>query len=682
MLRTLLIALLSIGIIDCSLAQQIDSWDRDWDKVLSDESDEKEIFSESLYEELSELSENPLNINVITKEQLEKFPFLSSLQIESLLTYLYINGPMKTLNELLLVENFDYDTQKLFRHFVYIGEEKTNESVFSSLRNIAKYGKHEVITRIDVPLYKKNGYQHYSDDVLQRYPNRQYLGDPYYHSLRYSFKYSDRLYAGFVFEKDAGEPFFSKNTRSYDYTSFYILLKNVGGFKSLALGNYRLRFGQGLVMNTDFSLGKNSLLSSINWGGRGIKKHSSASESNAFQGLAATYQLWKFDLTAFFSYRQLDSNLDEKLFITSLKTDGLHRTPLEYSKRKNTDNALYGSNISFYSGGFHLGLTAVYTTFNRVLKPGEQHYKYYDPHGYKFFTSGFDYMYQSRKFIFSGETAISKNGALATLNSIQYRPWEQYKFVLLQRYYAHNYHSLYGNSFSENSVLRNESGIYFGLEASPFSRWRFSGYIDFCYFPWLKYGVSAASHSGETSVQAIYEKEKRFKILFRYRCKIKERDYKDYKGKYLASHVLHRFRFQQDYSPSEWITLSTLLDYNCSQFMNSFGKGYMFTERLSWKPNKLPISLNINFSYFNTDSYENRISVYEHGLLHTFSVPSFYYHGIHGSTVFRWDMNKLLTTLVKISYTNYFNRSSIGTGTEQINASHREDISVQVRLKI
>ena len=343
---------------------------------------------------------------------------------------------------------------------------------------------------------------------------------------------------------------------------------------------------------------------------------------------------------------------------------------------------MYGSNISFHSGGFHLGLTAVYTTFNRVLKPDEQHYKYYDPRGYKFFTSGFDYMYQSGKLIFSGETAISKNGALATLNSIQYKPWEHYKFVLLQRYYAHNYHSLYGNSFSENSVLRNESGIYFGLEASPFSRWRLSGYIDFCYFPWLKYGVSAASHSGETSVQAIYEKEKRFKILFRYRCKIKERDYKDNKGKYLASHVLHRFRFQQDYSPSEWITLSTLFDYNCSQFMNSFGKGYMFTERLSWKPNKFPISLNINFSYFNTDSYENRISVYEHGLLHTFSVPSFYYHGLHGSTVFRWDMNKLLTTLVKISYTNYFNRSSIGTGTEQINASHREDISVQVRLKI
>ena len=32
-------------------------------------------------------------------------------------------------------------------------------------------------------------------------------GEPFYHSLRYSYTFEDRLQAGFVAEKDAGEPF-------------------------------------------------------------------------------------------------------------------------------------------------------------------------------------------------------------------------------------------------------------------------------------------------------------------------------------------------------------------------------------------------------------------------------------------------------------------------------------------
>ena len=44
---------------------------------------------ENLFEELSDLKENPLNINSATKEQLERFPFLNSQLIENILYYLY-----------------------------------------------------------------------------------------------------------------------------------------------------------------------------------------------------------------------------------------------------------------------------------------------------------------------------------------------------------------------------------------------------------------------------------------------------------------------------------------------------------------------------------------------------------------------------------------------------------------
>ena len=45
---------------------------------------------------------------------------------------------------------------------------------------------------------------------LLLYPNRKYRGEPFYHSLRYSYTFEDRLQAGFVAEKDAGEPFLER----------------------------------------------------------------------------------------------------------------------------------------------------------------------------------------------------------------------------------------------------------------------------------------------------------------------------------------------------------------------------------------------------------------------------------------------------------------------------------------
>lgn len=75
--------------------------------------------------------------------------------------------------------------------------------------------------------------------------------------MKYTFRYRDQLYAGGVAEKDAGEPFAALHNRyGYDYYSFYLLLQNCGRLKSLAVGNYRLSFGQGLVMSTDYLMGK------------------------------------------------------------------------------------------------------------------------------------------------------------------------------------------------------------------------------------------------------------------------------------------------------------------------------------------------------------------------------------------------------------------------------------------
>ena len=109
--------------------------------------------------------------------------------------------------------------------------------------------------------YTKAGYQQFPRQKLsKKNPNKQYLGYGYYHNLRYSFHYRDQIYAGITAEKDAGEPFFTgpKLKKVMNFYSLYLLIRNIGHIKTLALGNYRVSYGYGLVINTDFGMVKNS----------------------------------------------------------------------------------------------------------------------------------------------------------------------------------------------------------------------------------------------------------------------------------------------------------------------------------------------------------------------------------------------------------------------------------------
>lgn len=102
-------------------------------------------------------------------------------------------------------------------------------------------------------------------------------------------------------------------------------MKDVGRFQSLALGNYQVNFGYGLIINTGFGFGKASSLLNIHKVGKGISKYTSVGESNYLQGIAATYRLnRRWNSSIWYSFRNLDGNVDN-MFIKSLKTDGYHR---------------------------------------------------------------------------------------------------------------------------------------------------------------------------------------------------------------------------------------------------------------------------------------------------------------------------------------------------------------------
>ena len=681
-LKAMLIACVSVLFPVNNLYSQ-ERWEDIFERLVAN-GDEDSSQWENLMEELTDLKEHPININTATKEQLEKFPFLSERLIENILYYLYKNGPMLSEKELLMVQDMDIQTVRFLKPFITI-QPIDKEKDKTTWKNIINHGKQELSTRLDIPFYRKQGYQPITTEEYLKNPNKRYLGYAFYHNFRYSFHYRDKVYVGLTAEKDAGEPFFAgKNQKGYDYYSPYLLVRDMGKLKTLALGNYRLNYGYGLVMNTDFNMGKSTMISSIGNRKAGIKKHSSTNEYQYFQGIAGSYQLAKrLTMDAFYSYRKMDGTVDN-LFITSLKEDGYHRIPRDFEKKNTFTNQLIGSNLHYNGKYIEAGLTGVYHVFNKVLKPTSRPYNKYYPQGRDFLNVGANYKLFWKQFTLSGETAIDKKGKIATLNMLRYVPKESFQLMVMNRFYDVAYQSIYASSIGEGSDVQNESAIYIGLETKFLQYFKLNTYGDFFYFPWKKYQMSKNGTRGfdgmfQLSYSPCYELD--MFIKYRYKNKYKDFTGKD-KEKVTIPYIQQKWKYQLNYSPNHELLLKTTVDmvHNAYQGQNP-SMGFLVGQSVGYKFKTFPLQLDIHGAWFHTDDYASRISMYEKSLLYAFSIPSFYGKGERLALNLRYELNEHFIFQAKYGMTHYRDRKVIGSDLELIEGNQKNDLYLQLRIK-
>ena len=182
-----LLLVVSLGVA----AQDAYPWERYLREVMTAEDAESSAW-EDVYDQLCELSQHPFDINTVTRSQLEDLPFLSAQQIEEIMEYLYRYGPMKSKGELMMIRSLDEVRRKLLGSVCYVGEPVSPS--FPSLKEIARYGHHELMATARVPFKEKN------DD---------YLGGSLRHWVRYQFNYGTYVKFGLLGANDAGEPFFA-----------------------------------------------------------------------------------------------------------------------------------------------------------------------------------------------------------------------------------------------------------------------------------------------------------------------------------------------------------------------------------------------------------------------------------------------------------------------------------------
>ena len=660
---TLLVLFILFFSITTIQAQDTRPWDVYFSQMSTFEDMESEEWQD-YYELLCELEEHPININNASWDDLQHIPFLDHQQIDDILSYIQQYGGMQSAGELAMIKLIDYNTRCLLSFFIRFEIEK--EKKFPSLQQITKYGQNELLLTGNVPFYERRGDQEI------------YLGYQYRHSLRYQFHYSDYLKIGLSGSQDAGEPFFAdKNKWGYDNYSFYMQIHRLGRLKSLHIGRYRASFGMGLVINNDFSMGKIASLSKLGNTTYGFRAHTSRSVANYLQGAAATVSMTKeLDLSTFVSYRKVDATLNKTdSTVSSIVTNGYHRTPTEMAKKNNTSEITAGTHIHYFKNGWHGGATASYTSYSRDLKPNtSQSYRMYYPAGNDFWNVSVDYGYTSHLLNIQGETATGDCHDIATIHVISVTPYPTLSLMAVHRYYGKKYYAMHAKSFSEGGRVQNENGFYVGAKWQSMRHWQLTAYSDYAYFTAPKYQAKISSRAWDNLVQAQYTTDQ---ISFTARYRLKMRQYDNQEKTALIDKIAQKAHAGVSFKQRQW-TFSTQADLTHTDFDNQ-SLGWMLCEYVTFSHHQLRVSANIG--YFNTDDTESSIYSYDQGTLYQFAFQSYSGEGIKYGLFARLDISQRLMLIAHLSTIDYFDRNHISSGYQQINHSSKTDLEMQIRWK-
>lgn len=657
---------------------------------LQNSDEEGDFDFNTLYEDLERYIERPLNLNEATEADLQDLRLLSDVQIINFLRYREIAGDLVSLYELQAVPGLDLGTIQALLPYVAISG--NTDDYQESISDMLKEGQNELYLRWSRILETQRGYL----PLAEGETGSRYEGDPNQLYLRFKHSYSNRLSYGFTAEKDRGEAFFrGANKKGFDFYSAHFYLRDYNQtLKALAIGDYTISLGQGLILYSGFGAGKSVLATSVKRGGRVVRPYTSVNEANFMRGAALTLQFGEhWEVTAFGSYRGRDGNLtvadtlevDRPIIsFTSLDIDGLHRTPSEIEDRNTLFQLSYGGSIKYRIDRGHLAVNALMDQLDKPLIRREQPYNRYYFDGDKVGNASLDYAYRWRNFHFFGETAIGDNGVIATVNSMLAGLDPKLDIALVHRHFPRDYVALNANPFAETTGARNETGMYLGLILRPAGGWQLSGYFDLWRHPWLRFNTDAPSGGYEYRFRIRHFKKRTYEAYLEVRDEVKGRNITlfDTKTDWPVPSRIFQARLHLAYNLSKSLEWRSRIDVGfADNEIHELRQGFAIYQDLLYRPVGFPLSFTTRFALFDTDGYAIRFYAYENNLLYSFSIPAYYNRGSRFYLNLRYKEIRNLTLEARIAQTYWWDQDSFGSGLEEINGPVRTQVAAQIRYK-
>jgi len=640
-------------------------------------------------EEFADLSDNPLNLNQASAADLSVLPGLSASEAHRVVRHRREQGPYETWADLRAVDGISAASIRAMRPFLTLGP-ASEASFFPTFGTIVSNLDFSFIQRYTRDL-----------DLGRGYREDRFLGPPGRLTTRLRLDHERRVQLALTLDKDPGEPLRwapTTDTYGFDHVAGSLSLQDLGPVKTLVLGDFTAQFGQGVALWQGLRFGKGrDPVSPVLQDGRGVLPYRSASEANYFRGAGATVGLpWNLSVTAFASLRHRDASLDSSLVdrsgrsgpipVRTISAGGVHRTPSELARKGTFGERIVGGALEYRESALHLGAAGYRSRFDRSLRPGDAPYRRFQVAGRQTsMLTAYATAYLDDYTVF-GEVARAPNGAYGGLLGAAYDAGDFADVILLGRWYPPDLQNFHGNAFGGGSRTQNERGIYTGLRLQVAKRWSVAAYFDQFRAPWLRFNVPRPTSGWEARTVLNYDPRPWLSTYLQLRAQ-GEDEATEHRGP--GDRTLegvqkeHRYsaRWHTEYTFSDALTVRTRIEVSQQTTPSTTAEGFFLSQGLQWTPHP-SVQLDAQIAFFDTDGFAARIYAYEQDLLYSFSVPVFFDRGRRTYVMARYEPVPSLTLEAKYGITRYDNRSTIGSGLNQVQGSRRREIRVQVRWSL
>lgn len=624
---------------------------------------------ESFLQDLDYYSRYPINLNTVDRETLQRLHILNPAQIDHFFSYRNMFGNFVNIYEIQAVPGWDLITIRKLLPFVIV---RTPETA-GSLLNRFKEGEHMLLTRVSRILEKSEGYIRDGSDGRSYYPGNR---DRYL--LRYKYRFKNLLHFGFTAEKDPGEQFFAGHQKhGFDFYSAHLYAKDIGILKTIALGDFAVNFGQGLVQWQSLSFAGPSEALFIKKQGDKLRPYSSVGEVEFNRGVGVTLAKNNWEGTAFVSFRSMDATGSDTLdFASSIRQSGYRRTESEIGGANLLKQFSYGANLQYSRQNFRLGVNTVHYHFDKPLERGEQWYKKFVSPGSHSGNYSVDYSYTFKGLHLFGEAAVDSDGDPAFVNGLAVSTNRYVDVGVLHRHISPRYLSLYGDAFTQATSPVNENGLYTGINIRPSDALRIDAYADVFNFPWLRYRVDAPSSGSEYMAQLYYRPRRGADFYVRYRSTNKAINTTEtgHPTAVVRNKVRENLRFHASLKVNDAFTFRT----RAENVWYDSKSGFMVYADVIYKPLMQRLSGNMRMQYFETDDYDTRLYAFENDVLYSYSIPMVYGKGYRYYLNLRYNLFKGVSLWTRIARTHYLDRDEIGSGLDKIYSNKRTELKVEL----
>jgi len=678
----LLTMVLFIGPVFTVFAQVDDTTqvqvDRDIERLIDEiDPEDSELDLEQLVELLQELAANPLNINRASVDDLLVIPGMNFRLAQAVVRYRREVKPFESVDELRQVPGIGQVTLNRIRPYVTIGTgRERGRDLYLNRSYWTSNSRFEAFSRYQRVLQEQQGYQRPAEEG-------GFVGSPVKYWQRFRYQ-SNHISMNLTQDKDPGEPL--NGPTDFDYTSWHIALRDNGRLQDLIIGDYSVGFGQGLTLWSSASFGKGSeVIRSVSKNDRGIRPYTSAQETNAFRGIAATWGN-TLQFTAFYSNRQRTATEVDETFVRFPTETGLHRTLTERDRRLNLGQETYGGRIRYELNRGFVGVTGYRNHFDRPILRGTQPFQVFNFEGQDHSAFGADYRLLAGPTILFGEVGYTDNGGYGLISGAEVDVGPATDMTFAYRNYSRDFQSIFGAAFGEQSSNpQNEEGFYVGIRQGITSDIRVSAYFDHFRFPAARFQTRQPSSGYDWLALVEYQPRRNLDMyaLIRYKQRGQEYASTDPLGReirLLDDNKRSGARFQIAYQVHPQVRLRTRFDFvRARAAVSDPSYGYLIFQDIRYTPRR-NLTIDARITMFDTDDFDSRVFQFENDLLFVLSNTMLFDQGQRMYIVVNYRATDWLQIWAKAATTLYENRNTIGSGNTEILGSRRSDIGVQARI--